>query len=304
MSVSEARIAPAALREGTPLPTFTPSSIPTRPIPTRSTLAPAEQQETNAADNDAPHFCACLDGWLPTCILGFLETLCSWISACIGSISGQTERYPPVPDALPLQPLPQGAALQAAPAVAVPLPGPVVPSPQLRGAFELLTKNWMDALDLDKRLMESSPIHSKLTTFTSRIIIIARIAYQDSSEKVTKRAAYFFERENRAEFGDKMQDFLKTLETDRPIRSFDLVYLTPKLQYDHKTGIQVFTDDSEPRKWRHHGWGNTPWIAYTSFQDFEQEVTRGINKQLSFLKELLTSADFEIFPNYEPTPLT
>ena len=52
-----------------------------RAVVLRDTIEP--QVPLRAEDDaDAPRFCACLDGWLPACVISFLEALCSWVSSC------------------------------------------------------------------------------------------------------------------------------------------------------------------------------------------------------------------------------
>ncbi len=69
----------------------------------RSTLENAGHPEPEDANGNTPtRFCTCLDSWLPTCIVDFLEMICSWVDSCTQSFNRQA---PETPDDLnPLQP--------------------------------------------------------------------------------------------------------------------------------------------------------------------------------------------------------
>src|ERR1700722_7070748 len=84
-----AQAAPAIVAQNAPQ-TNTPAP---RAVEPRDTLEPHDPiiLEDSDDDGDAPRICACLDGWLPECVVSFLETVCSWVSACIGSICEHVE---------------------------------------------------------------------------------------------------------------------------------------------------------------------------------------------------------------------
>ncbi len=73
-----------------------------RPVPNvdlvRSSISEADRQEAEADKAEAElaahmdtlppgennSWFACLDGWIPACIVNSLETLCAWVADCLG----------------------------------------------------------------------------------------------------------------------------------------------------------------------------------------------------------------------------
>src|ERR1700722_19370810 len=80
--------APAAVAHNAPQ---TDMPAPRRAAALRDTI---EQREPIVIEDaaDAPRFCACLDGWLPACVVSFIETVCSWVNNFITAICGHAER--------------------------------------------------------------------------------------------------------------------------------------------------------------------------------------------------------------------
>ncbi len=242
-------------------------------------------------------FCACLDNWLPACIVGFIEMICAWVN----SICGKTEAAEANPSSepnspkspSPRSPVAQPSALAAAAPDVQPAQVNIIPCAGIRKIFNLDAFNWENTY-ARYREMDSSGTSKHCEKFESTTIIHAVVTYKDGST-LPQRMQQAFTPKNRGEYRAVLDKFRAQLETDKEITDYKIVILGHSRSGGLADMASIATYINSTARY-----GHPRFFAWT-FNEYLQEVRTNAalppdqqDKQIQLLSSVLKSQDFPL----------